>query len=155
MTKTFGLLTLVSALFLTSCTSNESAVKKLALADAETQFTETLKKESDDLITQSEWLRNSYVEFMKKHAEFDVESVKIEGNLGVASATVIAYPPGQRKILAKIAGTVDSSKARQFNFANALQLISQQTGAPAAVEKQSAGVFKYQKISTGDWKLLN
>ncbi len=152
MRKILGLLTL--CLFLTSCTSNEGAVKKLALADGESQFEETLKKESVDLIPQSDWLRDAYVTYMKKHTEFEADEIKIVGeNLAIATVSMKTYTPGQRRIVAKIAGTVDPSKVRQFNFGNAMQLVAQQTGQAPNPEKQSAGVFKYHKSSSGDWVL--
>lgn len=127
-------------------------MKKLAVADAEAQFQETLQKESSDLIPQSDWLRDAYVAYMKKYAEFEADEVKIiGGTLAIATVSVTTYSSAQRRVVAKIAGTVDPAKVRQFNFGNAIQLISQQTGQAMTPEKQNGGVFKYHKNSSGDW----
>ncbi|HEX7674920.1 MAG TPA: hypothetical protein VF412_12150 [Bdellovibrio sp.] len=154
MRKILGLIFVSAALILTSCTSNEGAVKKLAAAQAESKYDEMLKKEAEDMIPQSDFLRQGYVDYLKKHSEFETEDVKIEGeNFAIAKVTVTTYPAAMRKTLAKIAGTVDPSKARQFNFGNALQLIAQQTGGSTSTAKQDAGVFKYHKNSSGNWLL--
>lgn len=156
--KTPAVLTWFAAFLLTSalvsCTSNEGAVKKLAAADGEAQFAETLKKEADDLIPQSDWLREAYVSYMKKNSEFETEDVKIQGEvLAIATVTVTTYPAAQRRVVAKIAGTVEAGKVRNFNFGNAMQLVAQQTGQSIAPEKQNGGVFKYHKKASGDWLL--
>ncbi|MDG0817953.1 hypothetical protein [Bdellovibrio svalbardensis] len=151
MRKILGLLTL--SLLLTSCTSNEGAVKKLALADGEAHYEEILQKEATDLIPQSDWLREAYVSYMKKNSEFEAEIKMVNETLAIASVSVATYSSSQRKTVAKIAGTVDPGKVRQFNFGNALQLISQQTGESVKPEKQNSGVFKYHKNSSGTWVL--
>ncbi|QDK36977.1 hypothetical protein [Bdellovibrio sp. NC01] len=154
MNKILSLFAVLSVLVLSSCTSNESQVKKLALADAETQFNELIQKEADEYITQSEFLKNAYVSYMKKNSEFEIDEVTIQNeNLAVAAVKVTTYPPVQRKLMVKIAGTVNPSRERQFNFGNAIQLIREQTGQTVTSEKIPAGVFKYHKNSKGDWLL--
>lgn len=156
MTKFLFILILISSVFLNACTSNEKIVKRLALAEAESQFVVKAQKDANEFITQSDWLRDEYVQFIKQNSEFQVESVQMEGtSLAVAAVSVKTYPTTQRLTLAKIAGSVEASKVRLFNFGNALQLMAKQTGGSAGMEKQSAGVFKFQKKASGDWQLQN
>ena len=146
----------LSLAFLVSCTSNEGAVKKRALEEAEKHFSESLNKEADEGITQSKWLRDSYVEFMKKYSEFEVEDVKFQGETqAVATVVVVTYPKAARITLLKIAGRLAESEVRRFNFANALQLIGQQTGTSSSPTKQPLAVFGFHKDSSGEWRLQN
>ena len=151
MQKLIFFLTLTSSLFLVSCTSNEGAVKKAAVAEGERQFTETLTKESQDFI-QSVFLRDAYVSYMKRNSEFDTEDVKVQGELfATAVVTVKTYSPVLRRTVARIANGVEAGHERQFNFGNAISLVAKQTGTSASTEKQPLGVLKFQKNSSGDW----
>lgn len=129
---------------------------KRALEEAEKQFAESVNKEADDGITQSKWLHDSYVEFMKKYSEFEVEDVKFQGETNaVATVVVVTYPKAARITLMKIAGRLAESEERRFNFANALQLIGQQTGTSSSPTKQPLAVLGFHKDSRGEWRLQN
>jgi len=141
-------------LFFTSCTTNERLVKKQALAESESQFNDELVKEAQDQIAGSDWLRNAYVEFIKKHTDFSVDDVQFQGEtLAVAATSISTYPKKMRLMLVAIAGRVPPEKVRQFNFAYALQLLGEQFKVKVVPEKQKAGVFKFQKDSSGNWTL--
>lgn len=156
MNKFSAALASVFLIVLTSCTSNEGAVKKRALEAAENQFAENLSKEADDGLTQSKWIHDGYIEFMKKYSEFEVEDVKLPTeNRAVATVIIVTYPKAARTTLVKIAGRVPESEARRFNFANALQLIGQQTGTSSEPVKQPFAVFGFHKDSSGEWRLQN
>ncbi|MBO9668720.1 MAG: hypothetical protein J7501_18115 [Bdellovibrio sp.] len=144
----------VSLLVLTSCTSNEGAMKKAAVEYAEKQFAENTQKEADEAIPQSDFLKKSYVEFMKKYSEISAAQAQLQGdNNGVVMVVVKTYPKPAKKTLLKIAGTVSDSEARRFNFANALQLIAKETGSDATPVEQPFATYSLHKGSSGDWKV--
>jgi hypothetical protein len=143
-----------SLLVLTSCTSNEGAMKKAAVEYAEKQFAENVQKEADEAIPQSEFLKKAYVDFMKKYSEINAAQAQMQGdNNGVVMVTVKTYPKPAKKTLLKIAGTVGDADARRFNFANALQLIAKETGSDTSPIEQPFATYSLHKGSSGDWKV--
>jgi|GEM_PF-1451566 hypothetical protein len=146
-------LSLVGFLFLASCSWGNGAIKKRAILEAQSQFREVITKEAEAAI-ENNWLREGFVDYVEKHSEFDVEDLKVFGdNNAVALVSLKSIDPNQRKILAEIAGKVEKDKVRNFNFSNALRLISQQTG----MSRENVKLPSYEiqlKKGNGDWTIV-
>jgi len=137
-------------LTLSACTSEEGALKKQALAIGQKKFNEVIQKEAEESLGQSEWLRQAYREFIESRSEVEVDEVKFQGeSLATVSVSVTTYPMKMRRTLLGIAGKVDASKSRRFNFSEALSLVGQQTGQSTETEKQPLTVLKYAKGASG------
>jgi len=130
--KKLILILFLSPFFLSACTSNEGAAKDQAIKEAQGQFDEVLNKEALDNIAQSDWLRDAFVRYIHSGTEWSADSIKMEGD-NDATVTVLAETVAlkPRKTVAAIAGRLDKSVERNFNFSNALGLIAQQTGTSA------------------------
>lgn len=152
MKNTLRLLLCLFFVLISACTSQEGKVEKQALALGEKKLQEVLQTEADDNIKQSAWLNKSYVEFMRDHSEVLVSEVKMHSeSRATASVVMKTYPLSLRTTLAKIAGGIDESKSRRFNYGEALGLIGQQVGkAPEPVE-QPLITYKFNKTSAGTW----
>jgi hypothetical protein len=151
--KQFLRFSLLSVIFLSACTWGEGAVKKKALAEAEAQFREFVMKEAD-LAISNNWLKEGFVEYIDKQSEFEVKEVKSLGESeAVVTVTVMSIEPQQRKVMAEIAGRVDKDKVRNFNFANARQMIAQQTGGSLA--KVSLPPYEIRLRKSGsEWQVV-
>ncbi|MNS72091.1 hypothetical protein D3C72_1054890 [compost metagenome] len=103
---------------------------------------------------QNNWLREGFVDYIEKQSEFEVSDLKTFGESNaVALVTISSIDPNQRKILAEIAGRVDKEKVRNFNFANALNLISQQTNTSREKVKLPNVEIQLKKTN-GDWTVV-
>ncbi|WP_155723959.1 hypothetical protein [Bdellovibrio bacteriovorus] len=153
MKKTLLVLLLLSFQILTACTSDEKVLKTKALELAEKKFSEQIKQEADDSLSQSPWLHQAYTQFIQDNSKVSVEEVKFQGEtLATVSVVVETYPMKLRRTLLGIASRVDSSKSRRFNFSEARGLIVQQGMEKGEVESQPLGVFKFHK-SDKNWIL--
>lgn len=114
---------------LTACTGNEGAAKEEAIKGAQSQFDDVLNKEAQDNIPSSDWMRDAFTSYIHKVTEWSTDSIQMQGD-NDATVTVIAETVAlkPRQTAAVIAGRLDKSAERNFNFANALGLIAQQTG---------------------------
>ncbi|WP_413558157.1 hypothetical protein [Bdellovibrio sp. HCB209] len=148
-------LTVLALAFLVSCTSSEKAFKQTAEATAEAQFKATIEEEAAGYLTQNESFRKAYIAFMHKNSEFMAEDVRMSGeNNGVTTVYIKSYAPDIRKKLLRVAGNMDSSKTGMFNFANAFQLISKETGMPGEPMKYPFATLNLKKDANGDWTVL-
>lgn len=139
-------LTSILCLSLTACTSQEAGLKKQAQKLGEQKFAEVIQKEAEESLSQSDWLRQEYIQFIHRHSEVEIEEVQLQGeNLGVVSLTVTTYPEKVRRTLLEIASKVDPSRSRRFNFSEAVSLIRRQTGQALEPDKQPLGVYKFKK----------
>lgn len=148
-------LTVLSLAFLVSCTSNEKALKNAAEAAAQAQFKATIVEEANGYLTQNEAFKTAYINFMNKYSEFTAQDVRMNGeNMGVTTVYITSYAPDVRKQLLRVASRVDSSKTGLFNFSNAFQLISKETGAPGEPMKYPFATLNLKKDANGDWTVL-
>lgn len=137
---------------LVGCTSQESKIEKLAVELGERKFQEVLTQEASDGITQSGWLRTAYVDYMSQNAEVLVSEVQFHGeNQATAVVVVKTYSPPMRRTLAEIAGGIDQSKTRRFNFGEAISLIGKQMGKKPEKTEHPLTTFKFNKTSAGTW----
>ncbi|WP_413584955.1 hypothetical protein [Bdellovibrio sp. HCB274] len=149
LTKTLMLLSLG---FLAACTSNEKAMKKAAENAAAAQFKSTIIEESKGHLNQSESFKNAYISFMVKYSEFSADEIKMNGeSFGTATVYIKSYTPDARKKLLMVASTVSPEAVNRFNFANAIQLISKETGIPGETMKYPFAVLNLRKDSSGEW----
>ncbi|WP_413575408.1 hypothetical protein ACLVWU_13865 [Bdellovibrio sp. HCB290] len=145
-------LTIGSLAFLVACTSNEKAMKKAAEAAAAAQFKSTIAEESKGYLTQSDSFKTAYISFMVKYSEFSADETKMNGeSFGVATVYIKSYTPDARKKLLQVASSVSPDAVNRFNFANAMQLISKQTGIPGEPMKYPFAVLNLRKDATGEW----
>jgi hypothetical protein len=136
-------------LFFVSCTRHE--LKDLGLKEAQNQYDETLNKEIEGMSFPGV-LRDNYLAFLKKTADFEVEDVKMsDPDHATVSVRVEAVAMENRKTLAQIASTLDPGKAKGFNMGNAVNLIEQQPGQVKG-KKESLYFLKYHKEGSG-WAL--
>lgn len=135
-------------LLLTACTSQEGQLKKQAQEQGEKKFAEMIQKEAEESLGQSEWLRQAYTEFIQNKSEVEVDEVKMQGEkLATVSVTVTTYPVKIRRMLLGIAGKVDSTKSRRFNFAEATSLVTQQMGEKNETVKQPLETYRFSQGS--------
>lgn len=128
-----------------SCTSQEAALTKQAESIGEQKMMEAIRVEADEMLKNSAFLHNGYIEFMRHQAKVNVEDVKIiNERLATATVTMMAPPVKLRRTLLEIAGKVDPSKSRRFNFSEAVNLIRKQTGISDR-EVQPLGVYQFRK----------
>ncbi len=134
---------------LASCTSQEGAIKKQAHQLGEHHFQELIREEAQSGLPQSDWLRDSYEEFIKDRSTVEVAEVALQGESRATAVVVVeTYSLPLRRTLLSIAGKVDPAKTRRFNFSEAISLIAQQTGQKGEVEKQPLKTYKFQKSGT-------
>ncbi|MEK2644610.1 hypothetical protein [Bdellovibrio sp. BCCA] len=142
------LLALIGTMILTlsACTSKEGKLKKQAEEIGKAKFMEVLKKEADDGLGQSDWLRQAYVEYVGNRSEVEAENVNFIGETAATATLVVkTYSPKMRQTLISIAAKVDPDKARRFNFGEALVLIRRQTGQNTETDYQPLTVLKFTK----------
>lgn len=143
-----NLILVLICLFLGACTNSD--LKKKSLAQAETQYLQTLEKELEG-ITMPGRLRENYIAYLKSTSKFEVSDVKLIEANAVVSVQQEAVAIENRKTLAQIAAKMEPSKAGQFNMGNAINLIEQQPGQVKGKEK-TLYFFKFHK-SGSDWVL--
>lgn len=140
-----------SCSLLISCTSNEGAIKKQALQLGEQHFQELIRDEAQKGLPQSDWLRDSYEEFIKERSTVEVTEVTLQNDSRATAVVVVeTYPLPLRRTLLSIGSKVDASKSRRFNFSEAISLIAAQTGQKGEVERQPLKTYKFQK-SADSW----
>lgn len=134
------------------CTSQEGKIEKKAQELGERKFQELLQQEADENIKQSDWLNKAYLEFMTERSEVMVSEVKLQSQTRATAAVIVkSYPVSLRRTLAKIAGGIENSRSRRFNFSEALGLVGQQTGGTAETVEQPLITYKFNKTSAGTW----
>lgn len=106
---------------------------------------EAIHAEANEMLKNSDLLRNGYIEFMRHQSEVSVDEVRIfNEHLATATVTMKAPPLKLRRTLLEIAGKVEPSKSRRFNFSEAVGLIRKQTGI-SDQEVQPLGVYHFRK----------
>lgn len=149
------ILCLAFSFALASCTSQEGAIKKKALQLGEQHFQELIRDEAQNGLPQSDWLRDSYQEFIKDRSKVEVAEVALQSDSRATAVVVVeSYPLPLRQTLLGIASKVDPGKTRRFNFSEAISLIAQQTGQKGEVERQPLKTYKFQKTSDS-WTVLD
>ncbi len=143
-----NLILVLICLFLGACTNSD--LKKKSLAEAESQYNQTLEKELEG-ITMPGRLRDNYLAFLKTTSKFKIAEVQVNEGTAVISVEQEAVAIENRKTLAQIASRVESSKAGQFNMGNAINLIEQQPGQVKG-KKETLYFFKFHKAGS-DWIL--
>lgn len=144
---------LAIAFILSACTSQEGHLKKAALKQADTKWTETLKGEAQQALGQSEVLQIAYLEFMSKHSELEIEEVQFQGeNRATVSVVVSSLSVPLRRTILKIASQVGPDKTRRFNFQDALGPVAEQSGEKTTPEKRPFAVYKFSKGEDGLWR---
>ena len=77
------------AFILSACTSQEGHLKKAALKQADTKWTESVQAEAREGLTQSEVLQIAYLEFMKIHTELEIEEIQFQGEKRATVSVVV------------------------------------------------------------------
>jgi hypothetical protein len=140
-------------LLLSACTSQEGHLKKAALKQADTKWTETLQAEAREALPLSEVLQTAYLEFMKKNSEPLIEDVQFQGeNRATVAVIVSSISLPLRRTLLKIASQVGPDKTRRFNFQDALAPVAAQSGESTTPEKRPFAVYKFSKGEDGLWR---
>lgn len=154
MKRIFLSLIYVFSLLTAACTSDEGLLKEQSINVGTVKFNEIIRQESEETLSQSPGIQQSYIEFMKAHSEVSVADVKFKGeNQAVVSLVLKTYPDKLRQTLLEVAQKVAPSKSRQFNFGEALSLIAKQRGIKEETEEKNLVVLKFQKVSER-WTLI-
>lgn len=137
-------------LFFTACTSKESALKKYAVSVAETRLNDTLTKEAADGITNSQWIQQSYREYIFNRSKFEAMDVKFQGeNSATVTVVTSTYSTKLRQTLVGIAAKADGSK-KLFNFGDAIKAVGRQTGQSVGIDEHTPIVIKFSR-NGGQW----
>jgi len=140
-------------LILSACTSQEGHLKKAALAQADTKWTESLQAEAREAVPQSEVLQTAYLEFMKKNSETQIEDIQFHGeNRATVAVIVSSISLPLRRTLLKVASQLGPDKTRRFNFQDALAPVAAQSGESTTPEKRPFAVYKFSKSQDGLWR---
>ncbi|UOF02803.1 hypothetical protein [Bdellovibrio reynosensis] len=135
----------IATLWAAGCTSEEGKLKKQAISTGELRLQQLIQQEALDGMPQSSELRQGYQDFIMARSEVVTDEPEIIGGSAVVSVAAMIPPVKLRKTLIAIAGKLDSSKARRFNFGEAVSLIKRQTGEDTENTKQGLGIVKFVK----------
>lgn len=146
----FGVL--LAALSLTSCTSEKGQIQKKALEISQLRFEESVRNDANRALKQSEWLANAYVHFMTSQSKVNVGEVQFQGTqTALIKVSLRTYSPEIQQKLLAIAGRLEASKVRNFNFPDAATMIAQQVGEKNPQRETAFGALQFTKNSSGEW----
>ncbi|XGC81683.1 hypothetical protein ACES2L_04205 [Bdellovibrio bacteriovorus] len=135
----------IATILASGCTSEEGKLKKQAISIGELRLQQLIQQEAQDGMPQSAELRQGYQDFIMARAEVVTDDPEIIGGSAVVAVAAMMPPVKLRKTVIAIAGKLEPSKARRFNFGEAASLIKRQTGEDTENTKQGLGVVKFTK----------
>lgn len=143
------LVSVLSLIFVISCTSKETKIREAAILEAKDQYEAEVRDEISKRVSGKKNLQTTAVHILTERAQFDVLKVQDQERSANAVVQVRTEPDKVTENLIEIMIKLEDQKEARFNVANAIKLIRQQLKVSEGAYSEKSYNIKLE--DKGEW----